>query len=160
MRYRFRSRPHRLRSECYRGFVTVAFTICIKDRCQVITRKEIVIPCSEILITASIESNCDVLAYTFMPNHCHVLLQGKSEFADVLRAMRNFKQKSGYWLSKNHQGIEWQKSFYDHILRSDEEIDLHIRYFLENPVRKGIIEDWKEYPWKGSMIYDLNKWCP
>jgi len=89
-----------------------------------------------------------------------MLLQGKSVFADTLRTMSNFKQKSGYWLSKNHPEIEWQKSFYDHILRTDDEIDNQIRYFLENPVRKGIIEDWKKYPWKGSMMYDLNEWCP
>jgi REP element-mobilizing transposase RayT len=79
-----------------------------------------------------------------MTDHCHILLQGKSEQADTLRAVRNFKQKS----------------FYDHILRSDEEIDKHMRYYLENPVRKEIIEDWKEYPWKGSMVFDLNEWCP
>ena len=104
-------------------------------------------------------SDCDVLAYIFMPDHCHVLLQGKSELADTLCAMRNFKQKSGFWLSKNHHGIEWQKSFYDHILRSDEEIDKQMRYILENPVRKRIIEDWKEYPWNGSMIYEINERC-
>ena len=160
MKPKFQIRPHRLPAECYRGFITVAFTFCIKDSKQVLSRKEIVLPCSEILFTASIQSNCDVLAYTFMPDHCHVLLQGKSELADTLHAMRNFKQKSGYWLSKHQSGIEWQKSFYDHILRTDEEIDNHMRYILENPVRKGIIGDWKEYPWKGSMVYDLNEWCP
>jgi REP element-mobilizing transposase RayT len=95
-----------------------------------------------------------------MPDHCHILLQGKSDHADTLEALRNFKQKSGYWFSKNHHGIEWQKSFYDHILRTDEETDKHMRYILENPIRKEIIKDWKEYPWKGSMVFDLNEWCP
>ncbi|RPI04036.1 MAG: hypothetical protein EHM64_11305 [Ignavibacteriae bacterium] len=160
MENNYRTRPHRLPDECYQGFVTVAFTCCIKDKKQLITRKEIFLPCSDILFAESIRSDCIVLAYIFMPDHCHMLLQGKSVFADTLRTMSNFKQKSGYWLSKNHPEIEWQKSFYDHILRTDDEIDNQIRYFLENPVRKGIIEDWKKYPWKGSMMYDLNEWCP
>jgi REP element-mobilizing transposase RayT len=157
---KFQTRPHRLPDEYYRGLVTAAFTCCIKDKKQDIARAEIVLPCSKILFTESIQSDCDVLAYIFMTDHCHILLQGKSEQADTLRAVRNFKQKSGYWFSKNHHEIEWQKSFYDHILRTDEEIDKHMRYFLENPVRKEIIEDWKEYPWKGSMVFDLNEWCP
>jgi REP element-mobilizing transposase RayT len=157
---KFQTQPHRLPDECYRGLITAAFTCCIKDKKQDIARAEIVLPCSEILFTESIQSDCDVLAYIFMLDHCHILLQGKSEHADTLSALRNFKQKSGYWLSKNYHGIEWQKSFYDHILRSDEEIDKHMRYILENPVRKEIIEDLKEYPWKGSSVYDLNEWCP
>ena len=115
---------------------------------------------SEILFAEAIQSDCDVLAYIFMPDHYRILLQGKSDQADTLKALRSFKQKSGFLFSKNHHEIEWQKSFYDHILRTDEEIDKHMRYILENPVRKEIIEDWKEYPWKGASVYDLNEWYP
>lgn len=157
---KFQTRPHRLPDECYRGFVTAAFTCCIKDKKQVIGREEIVLLCSEILFAEAIQSDCDVLAYIFMPDHYRILLQGKSDQADTLKALRSFKQKSGFLFSKNHHEIEWQKSFYDHILRTDEEIDKHMRYILENPVRKEIIEDWKEYPWKGSSVYDLNEWYP
>jgi len=156
---KFQSRPHRLTDEYYRGLVTVAFTCCIKDKKQNIAREEIVSACSEILLTKSVQSDCDVLAYIFMPDHCHILLQGKSDQSDALRAVHGFKQKSGFWLSRNHPEIKWQKSFYDHILRT-EETDKHMRYILENPVRKEIVKDWKEYPWKGSLEHDLNEWCP
>ena len=65
-----------------------------------------------------------------------------------------FKQKSGFLLAG--QGLRWQKNYYDHILLTEEEIRKHIRYVLENPVRKGLILDWREYPFKGSTCYDLN----
>jgi putative transposase len=157
---KFQTRQHRLPDECYRGFATVAFTCCINDKKKNIARAEIVLAFSEILFKESIKLDCDVLAYIFMPDHCHILLQGKSERADTLKAIESFKQKSGFWLSKNNNEIEWQKSFFDHILRTEEETDKHMRYILENPVRKEIIEDWKKYPWKGSSVYDLNEWCP
>ena len=160
MENKFQTRSHRLPDEYYRELVTVAFTCCIKDKKQNIARKEIVLPCSEILFTESRRSDCDVLAYIFMPDHCHILLQGKSDHADTLKTVNIFKQKSGFLFSKDYNGIEWQKSFYDHILRTDEDIDKHMRYILENPVRKEIVEDWKEYPWKGSSVFDLNEWCP
>jgi putative transposase len=155
---KFQTRHHRLPDECYHGYVTVAFTCCIKDKKQFIAREEIVLQCSKILFKESIRSDCNVRAYIFMPDHCHILLQGKSIHANPMNALRGFKQKSGYWFSKNYKRIVWQKSFYDHIIRTDAEIDKHIRYLLENPVRKEIIADWKEYPWKGSTVYDLNKW--
>jgi len=157
---KFQTRPHRLPDECYRGLVTVAFTCCLKDKTQNIGQKEIVPTCAEILFSESIKLECDVLAYIFMPDHCHILLQGKSDRADTLKAVYSFKQNSGFWFSKYYREIEWQKSFYDHILRTDEEIDKHMRYILENPVRKEIVDDWKKYPWKGSSVYDLNEWCP
>jgi putative transposase len=160
MNNKFQTRPHRLPDECYRGLVTVAFTCCIKDKKQSIAKAEIVLPCSEILFAEARQWGCEVLAYVFMPDHCHILLQGKSERTDTLKAAESFKQKSGFWFSKYYHRVEWQKSFFDHILRTDEDTDKHMRYILENPVRKEIVKDWKEYPWKGSSVYDLNEWCP
>ena len=29
------------------------------------------------------------------------------------------------------------------------------RYVLENPVRKGLTQDLREYPFKGSTLYDF-----
>jgi len=75
-----------------------------------------------------------------------------------MRFVKNFKQNSGYWLSQNQPQVKWQKNFYDHILRRDEDVAKQVRYILENPVRKGLINNWKGYPFKGSTIYNLEEW--
>lgn len=31
----------------------------------------------------------------------------------------------------------------------------HIIYILDNPVRKGLVSDWKDYPFKGSLDFSL-----
>lgn len=90
-----------------------------------------------------------------MPDHTHVLLEGKDVEADVLDCLSDSKQKSGYWLGQ-HTGVRWQKDFFDHILRKDEDIMKQVYYILNNPVRKGIVDSWKEYPYKGSTKYDLD----
>jgi putative transposase len=46
----------------------------------------------------------------------------------------------------------WQKNFYDHIVRSDESLLDLCHYILNNPVRKGIVSTWEEYPY--SRIID------
>ncbi len=96
--------------------------------------------------------------YLFMPDHLHMLLEGKDEDVDIWKCVVDFKQKSGYWFSKNLPAVRWQKDFYDHIMRRNEDVKKHVRYILENPLRKGIVLDWKEYPYKGSTIHDLSKW--
>ncbi|CUU10830.1 Transposase IS200 like [Candidatus Kryptobacter tengchongensis] len=91
-----------------------------------------------------------------MPDHLHLVLEGNSEEADLWKAIVYFKQKTGYWLSRNGWDAKWQKDFYDHILRKDEDLKKHIRYILENPVRKGLTNDWMNYEFKGSIDYDLS----
>ena len=72
--------------------------------------------------------------------------------------MRLFKQRTGFWLSRNFSHVRWQKDFYDHILRSDESIEKHMLYILNNPARKGLVKNWKDYPFKGSTIHKFDDW--
>jgi REP element-mobilizing transposase RayT len=93
-----------------------------------------------------------------MPDHVHLLLDSEHDDGDVRKVMIDFKQQTGYWLSKNTPTIKWQKDFYDHVLRKNEDLEKQVGYILENPLRKGMVKDWKDYPYKGSTIYDLNEW--
>ena len=68
-----------------------------------------------------------------------------------------FKQKTGFWLSRNTGGIKWQKDFYDHIHRKNEDLKKHITYLLDNPVRKGLVDHWQNYPFKGSLDFNLQE---
>ncbi len=112
----------------------------------------------DILLEALAKANCDAHVYTFMPDHCHLLMEGKSDESDLWQCVVNFKRKSGYWLARNEMSEEWQKDFYDHILRKDEDLTKQVMYILGNPVRRGLVEDWKAYPYKGSTLYDFNQW--
>ena len=65
-----------------------------------------------------------------------------------------FKQQSGYWMRVNGASARWQKDFHDHIIRKYEDLKAHILYVLENPVRKGLVEEWQEYPFSGCVGYE------
>jgi REP element-mobilizing transposase RayT len=105
-----------------------------------------------------VDYNCDVLIYLFMTNHIHTIIKGKNDLSNSLRAIKMFKQKSGFWFSKNYPELKWQKDFYDHIIRNDKDIENQIYYILKNQMRENIIENWKDYEYKGSTIYDFNEW--
>ncbi|MDK9698787.1 MAG: transposase [bacterium] len=107
------------------------------------------------LSEASLKQNCIVPVYCFMPDHLHFMLAGQQEQSDLKKAVINFKQKSGYWFSQNAKEVQLQKGFYDHLHWKDHSITNHIRYILENPVRKEIVSEWNQYPYSGSIGVDL-----
>ena len=77
--------------------------------------------------------------YVVMPNHIHLLVsinnttggRGDPPLQDVIRDIKSYTtHKYGSKL--------WQRSYYDHIIRNEEDYLYHIQYIEENP-RKWII---------------------
>jgi putative transposase len=98
-----------------------------------------------------------VIAYCFMPDHVHLLVEGCSDAADGRAFVHQAKQRSGYAVAQNWGGPLWQPSYYDHVLR-DEDGSLSVaRYILENPVRAGIVEAPRDYPFSGSVVYSFDE---
>ena len=84
-----------------------------------------------------------------MPDHLHLLLQGNGPGASLPKFVRDFKQPSAHAFRPRHGVPLWQRSYYDHVLRKDEDILSAARYIFENPVRKGMIEEFTAYPFSG-----------
>jgi putative transposase len=86
-----------------------------------------------------------------MPDHMHLLLSlGKSYKKSLIDWVSAFKR---YTSRKVNESFEltplWQKNFYDHVVRHDESIQKIAEYIVNNPVRKGIVNDCREYPYCG-----------
>jgi putative transposase len=82
-----------------------------------------------------------VHAATIMPDHVHLVLEFARE-ADVAKSVRDWKR----WTARN-LGFRWQRDFFEHRLRKEESFDEKTRYVLENPVRAGLVQDWREWPY-------------
>jgi REP-associated tyrosine transposase len=153
-----REKLHRLPNEMYVGYKTVAFTICVKDNQKLFISEEVFENIEQKLITSLQHYKCSANVYLFMPDHLHLIVEGHKVDSNIKMSIELFKQKTGYWLSKNLPNFKWQKDYYDHIIRNDEDVQNQIRYILNNPVRANLVENWKEYPYKGSTIYNLDEW--
>lgn len=88
-----------------------------------------------------------------MPDHLHLVLQGLNECADFQRFMANWKQLTGYQYKHRTRKRLWQESYFDHVLRDDEETKTAVKYVLENPVRSGVVRCFEEYKHCGSDVY-------
>ena len=154
-----REKRHHLDSEIYKGERPITFTLCLKNRKQFFINKTEFLVFERILLNELKNFNCSAFVYLFMPDHVHLTLAGNDSSSNIKKCLDMFKQKTGFWFAKNHPDVKWQKDYFDHILRSKENLDVHIKYILSNSVRAGLVDNWKQYPFKGSTVYNLNKWA-
>ncbi|MBE5756393.1 MAG: transposase [Clostridiales bacterium] len=77
-------------------------------------------------------------SYVIMPNHIHLLLficsdeNGRPMVAPTISRVIN--QLKGT-ISKQIGVSIWQKSFYDHVIRNNQDYEKHLQYIYENPMR-------------------------
>ncbi len=151
-----KEKKHRLPSRSYQGQVAVAFTVRIEGSDDAFTDADLVERFKKYLETSAKRYHCLIPIFCFMPDHLHVIFEGKTDNADAREAMIRFKRLTGRWLSESRKAFRWQKDFYDHILRPNEDVRNQVRYIANNPVRKKLVDDWTKYPHTGSFGYDLH----
>jgi len=159
-----REKRHRLPRAFYRGEISVAFTLCMKHDVASdinvasgfsLSKPNIVNTFTEILGSVIEKASCIVPVYCFMPDHQHLMIAGTRVDSDIWKVIVSYKQKTGFWMSTNKPGMRWQKDFYDHVIRTKEDVATQVRYILDNPVRKGLALSWEDYPFKGSIGCEL-----
>lgn len=81
------------------------------------------------------------LAFVVMPDHVHWLMQlvGTQSLANTIKTI-----KSKATVQIGHP--VWQKGYYDHAIRKDEDIQSVARYIIANPVRAGLVTKVGDYP--------------
>jgi putative transposase len=94
-----------------------------------------------------------VLAYCFMPDHLHLLVEAHAENADLLKFAHAVKQRTGYAYRQLSTGPLWQQGYFEHVLRDDELTPVVARYILANPVSAGLCSEPRHYPFSGSLAW-------
>jgi putative transposase len=101
---------------------------------------------------AATEHEFAILAYCFMPDHLHLLVEGQSESSGLRTFARLAKQYSGYYYRRRYGSPLWQSNLYEHVARDDERTDAIVRYIVENPVRAQLVQRVQDYPFMGSCV--------
>ena len=89
-----------------------------------------------------------------MPDHVHLILtplvdDRRQSIISLVEIMKAIKGASAHAMNRHagHHGAIWQEESFDRIVRSSESLDAKIAYVLENPMRKELVQDWRQYPW-------------
>ena len=109
-----------------------------------------------VLEEEAIRTKADLYAYCVMPDHVHVLLQPNG--GDLIQYTQAVKGKTtrAFW-KLNGAGKLWQRGFYDHALRREESIRGIAQYILANPVRAGLVNDFRDYVFSGSTVFKIDE---
>ncbi|HNX00547.1 MAG TPA: transposase [Candidatus Cloacimonadota bacterium] len=100
----------------------------------------------------------NLLSYCIMPNHVHVLIIPISDsdvpVSTLARINYSWKRYTANQINKilNRKGGLWQTESYDHLIRSDSELITIFKYIINNPVKAGLVQEWKD--WRGTWIKD------
>ncbi len=138
----------RLRDFPYTGPFAYNLTFVTRGRLPIFKANEVVQPCLDALTTACQRHGIDTLAFCFMLDHLHLLLAGR-DGSSLEDFVRYFKQISGYRFKRRHGADLWQISYYDHVLRRDEDVGQIATYIWDNPVRAGLVESRLNYEFSG-----------
>lgn len=144
-----RKRLH-LESFGYKGSHTVYFlTFCTVNKQRYFLNNEMAKVISNVIeFRKSNLKEITVFCYCIMPDHLHMLLSLTENYNKSLQNwVSSFKRHTAKTMNELF-GIKpvWQVNFYEHIVRKEESLRKIAEYVLNNPVRKGIVETWKEYP--------------
>jgi putative transposase len=152
MQQTFRRKSNRLPLENYRGSQAYLITAATEGRHNAFADPAWTAFCIATLSSSAAQTSFEVLAHCFMPDHVHLLISG-SETAYVPGFMKRFKQLTGFECRKRHSRPLWQKSYHDHVLRREEDVEEVARYIFENPVRAGLVASASAYDFSGSLVW-------
>ncbi len=138
----------RLPNFAYRGHYGYFVTINTADRQRELVG-DFAETCAGTLLEAASKSSFSVMAYCLMPDHVHVLLHGTTADADLVEYVKLFKQITGFAFKRRTGRQHWHRSFHDHELSREEDVDEIAAYIWHNPVRAGLVASAADYPHSG-----------
>jgi len=85
-----------------------------------------------------------LFAWRVMPNHVHVVFRpiGNYSLAGIVQSWKSFTAKRANRIL-GREGTLWQREYYDHLVRDENDFHRVVQYIVDNPV-EARLSDW---PW-------------
>lgn len=149
--------PGHLKGFSYLGRHRYSLTFCTSARRPLFADGAVVEMVVRQLVRTASEEQFSVIAYCFMPDHLHLLIEGTSDDSNGKRFITLFKRCSGSYYSQERQETLWRRYGFEHVLGDDETTLEVVRYIFGNPVRAGLVKTVEEYPYVGSLAPEVEQ---
>jgi REP element-mobilizing transposase RayT len=104
--------------------------------------------CNDALLDARSWQHSRLLAWVLMPDHWHGLMQlgGGDELSGLVRQLKASSARR-VRLACPRIGQVWAAGFHDRALRREDDLVDMARYLVLNPVRAGLVQRIRDYPY-------------
>ena len=150
-------RPERLKTFDYLGLHQYFLTFCTYERRALFLESDAVVAVRSQIQRAANDQRFAVIAYCYMPDHLHLLVNGEHPNSDCRAFITRSKQLSGFHYQRVFGRRLWQRYGYEHVVRTEEGVLSVARYILENPLRAQLTFDVRKYPFIGSSVYSVDE---
>ena len=102
------------------------------------------------------EHHIRIIAYCIMNNHAHILIEAQS-VNELSKYMQRLNTRYGKYYNKKYQriGYVFRDRYKSEGIYSEQHLYSCIKYIYDNPVKAGICQRAKEYPY--SNYKEINK---
>jgi putative transposase len=96
----------------------------------------------------------DMTAWVILPDHFHLLIYfDKGNISNIMKGIKlafsaHFRKRQGLTA-----GRTWQNGFWDHIIRTEEDLKRHLDYIHFNPVKHGLVRRAVDYPYSSIHLF-------
>jgi putative transposase len=144
-------RPARIQGFPYLGAYRYFVTCCTHARHSAFRSPSLIRSLTVQLLRTCRAQEFAVLAYVFMPDHLHLVLQGETERSDLRSAMRILRKRLSVEYHSVARGALWQDGYFERVLRDEERTTTVLAYVIANPLRAGLVDDARDYPFSWSI---------
>ena len=154
-----KSRSNRLPNYDYSKDRPVHMTVCTDNKESIFDSEinaRIVI---DELLKAAKDVRFRILCYCLMPDHLHVIVSPGESALSLSKFLNIFKGRTTA-ACRERKDLKkiWQRSAFDHVIRTEENLKGVIGYIRDNPVRKGIVENADDYPYSESFDVEIQRY--
>ena len=91
-----------------------------------------------------------LLAYIILPDHFHWIMRTEDASGNFSKPLQNIKWNFTYNYKHlhriDHSISIWQRGFWDHIIRDEDDLENHFHYIHWNPIKHGYVDKPEDWP--------------
>ncbi len=136
----------------YRDDAVVHLTICADRGQPFISQRTAQLVCDSVVRCCELRSY-RLYGFCLMPDHLHTLLSPAESGDSIDRWLNAFKSfTTNQYMQLGGEPPLWQRSAYDHVCRDGGTAEKVMRYIADNPVRRKLVDDWRDWPWTQVFV--------
>jgi putative transposase len=113
--------------------------------------------------------NFDIFSIVIMPNHIHMIIKPENiyEYPKIVGQIKSYFTKNlpfEYELNSSREANIWQRRYWEHTIRDEEDLYKYLDYIHFNPIKHGVVMcvnkwDYSSFKKFVKMGYYETDWC-